>query len=72
MYDCRLRECGVPKGIPARTGFDTQEKSAIRESLIRWKTVRFSIEDNVIAHFVFYAGSLRQRKVRKIFDSRKK
>ena len=41
------------KGVPVRTGFDTQEKSAVRVSLIRWKTVRFSIEDRVIAHSVF-------------------
>ncbi len=32
---------------------DTQEKSAVRKSLIRWKTVRFSIEDRVIALSVF-------------------
>ena len=41
------------KGVPVRAGADTQEKSAVRESLIRWKTVRFSIEDRVIAHSVF-------------------
>ena len=65
--------CGgcTPKGVPVPAGSDTQEKSAVRESLIRWKTVRFSIEDRVIAHSVFCVGSLRQRKFRKIFDSRK-
>ncbi len=55
-------------GLPVPTVFDTQEKSAVRESLIRWKTVRFSIEDRLIALSVFHAGSLRQRKVRKIFQ----
>ena len=59
------------KGVPVRAGVDTQEKSAVRESLIRWKTVRFSIEGRVIAHSVFCVGSLRQRKFKKIFDSRK-
>ena len=65
--------CGgcTPKGVPVPAGSDTQEKSAVRESLIRWKTVRFSIEDRVIAHSVFCVGSLRQRKFKKIFDSRK-
>ena len=41
------------KGVPVRAGADTQVKSAVRESLIRWKTVRFSIEGRVIAHSVF-------------------
>ena len=62
---------GCAKRRASAAGVDTQEKSAVRKSLIRWKTVRFSIEDRVIALSVFYAGSLRQRKVRKIFQSRK-
>ena len=59
------------KGVPVRAGVDTQEKSAVRGFLIRWKTVRFSIENRVIAHFVFYAESLRPRKVNKNFGSLK-
>ena len=46
-------------------------KRAVRGFLIRWKTVRFSIENRVIAHFVFYAESLRPRKVNKNFGSLK-
>ena len=69
MYDAG--QSSAPKGVTVPTWLDTQEKSAVRKSLIRWKTVRFSIEDRVIALSVFYAGSLRQRKVRKIFQSRK-
>ena len=68
MYDAGQSSA---KGVTVSIWLDTQEKSAVRVSLIRWKTVRFSIEDRVIALSVFYAGSLRQRKVRKIFQSRK-
>ena len=62
--------CGA-KRRAAAAWVDTQEKSAVRGFLIRWKTVRFSIENRVIAHFVFYAESLRPRKVNKNFGSLK-
>ena len=47
---------------------DTQEKSAVRESLIRWKTVRFSIEDRVIAHSVFASDHSDFAKLGKTFN----
>ena len=62
---------GCAKRRAAAAWVDTQEKSAVRGFLIRWKTVRFSIENRVIAHFVFYAESLRPRKVNKNFGSLK-
>ena len=68
MYDAGQSSA---KGVTVSIWLDTQEKSAVRVSLIRWKTVRFSIEDRVIALSVFYAGSLRQRKFRKNFQPHK-
>ena len=59
------------KGVPVRAGADTQEKSAVRESLIRWKTVRFSIEGRVIAHSVFMLDYSSDAKLGNSFQSRK-
>ena len=47
---------------------DTQEKSAVRCPLIRWKTVRFSIEDRVIALSVFASERSGIAKLRKSFN----
>ena len=69
MYDAG--QSSAPKGVTVPTWLDTQEKSAVRGFLIRWKTVRFSIEDRVIALSVFTAGSLRQRKFRENFQPHK-
>ena len=71
MYDTSRLWDAAPKGVPLRHGLIHKKKSAVRGFLIRWKTVRFSIENRVIAHFVFYAESLRPRKVNKNFGSLK-
>ncbi len=65
--------CGgcAPKGVPVPTGCDTQEKSAVRESLIRWKTVRFSIEGRVIAHSVFMLDYSSDAKLGNSFNHAK-
>ena len=59
------------KGVPVRAGADTQVKSAVRESLIRWKTVRFSIEGRVIAHSVFASDHSDSAKLGKSFNHAK-
>lgn len=59
------------KGVPVRAGADTQEKSAVRESLIHRKTVRFSIEGRVIAHSVFMLDYSSDAKLGNSFQSRK-
>ena len=59
------------KGVPVRAGADTQEKSAVRESLIRWKTVRFSIEGRVIAHSVFMLDYSSDAKLGNSFNHAK-
>ena len=53
--------------MPPHRG-DTQEKSAVRESLIRWKTVRFSIEDCVIALSMFASDRSDLTKLEKTFN----
>ena len=57
--------------MPVPTGGDTQEKSAVRESLIRWKTVRFSIEGRVIAHSVFMLDYSSEAKLGNSFNHAK-
>ena len=71
MYWCL--PCGgcAPKGRACAAGADTQEKSAVRESLIRWKTVRFSIEDSVIAHSVFMLDYSSDAKLGNSFNHAK-
>ena len=67
MYDTsRLGECAKRRASAA--GVDTQEKSAVRKSLIRWKTVRFSIEDRVIALSVFTPDRSDNAKLGKSFN----
>ena len=57
--------------MPKRAGLTHKKKSAVRESLIRWKTVRFSIEDRVIAHSVFASDHSDSAKLGKSFNHAK-